>query len=358
MLSPCWEALIKKNQSELRAKLLNQSEIVFKSGEVGHNLRGDTLHGVIIDEVRDQPKELWSQIVQPMVRTTKGWVAFVSTPNGFDEFYELYNRNGKDGWESFHAPSSCNPLFTQDEFEEAKRSMSEAEFAQEILAEFRDLVSGKAYLNHSTANQSTYNLFSPNHLITPHLPIVVGMDFNVNPMVWVLGQNKGEDWYFFDEIALKHTHTQEAAQVLVTKLKGHQAGVILIGDATGKARKTAAAGETDYSIITHALSAAGIKWENATPESNPPVKDRVNVMNAKLKDAQGQIHLWYHPTNCPQLKRDFERVVWKQNAAGVILDQTKDPTLTHASDAAGYPVFARTGIWKPSAGGLRVIRRV
>ena len=51
MLWPVADVMLKKNQTELRVKLVNQSEIRFVSGEVLDNLRGETLNGAIIDEV-------------------------------------------------------------------------------------------------------------------------------------------------------------------------------------------------------------------------------------------------------------------------------------------------------------------
>lgn len=360
MLAPCWEILLKKNQTELRVKLINQSEIVFKSGEVLHNLRGETLHGVVVDEVRDQHRELWGQVLKPMLATTNGWAAFVSTPSGFDQFYEFHERALKDPggeWESFHAPSTCNPLFTQEEFESAKREMSEGEFAQEILAEFRDLTSGKAYLNHGNWNHRYDSPFSRDgSLMSPHLPILVAMDFNLSPMAWTLGQTNRGQFYFFDEIWLKGSHTQEAAKELISRVKDHKPGLILCGDATAKAGQRAAAGQSDYAILCQMLDAAKVHWENLTPESNPPVKDRVNMVNAKLKSADGTVNLWYHPTKCPNLRKDFERVVWKPGASA-ILDQKKNPDLTHAADGVGYSVHALSELWTPKPGVVRVVVR-
>lgn len=360
MLSPCWSVLHKKNQTELRVKLENQSEIVFKSGEVRENLRGETLHGAILDEMRDQHADLWPMVIRPMLTTTKGWAAFVSTPNGFDAFHAMYEQAISDTsgkWEMFQAPSTCNPGFSIEEFNEAKNSMSEPIFAQEILAEFRDLTSGKAYLAHGPHNHRRESPFTRDgSLISPHLPIIVGMDFNVTPIAWVLGQTNNVNFYWFDEIHLENSHTQEAALELIEKVKDHKAGVVVCGDASGNAMKTSAVGRSDYAIIEQLLTEANIKWTNITPASNPAVKDRVNTVNMRLKNAQGETTMWYHPEKCPHLKRDLERVTWKVGASAT-LDQHKDPTLTHMTDAMGYPVAELTKMWEPSPGVLRIIRR-
>lgn len=355
------EIIKKKSDTELRIELIQDSIVEYLSGDNPDSIRGKTYHGVVVDEVRDQDPQLWSMVLRPMLATTGGWAMFASTPSGFDIFYDLAQKAKADStgeWEFFHAYSTANPLFTLEEFNRAKNEMNEAEFAQEILAEFRDLVAGKAYLCHGEWNKRTTSPFTQQGLISPHLPIIVGMDFNVGLMCWELGQTNREDFYFFDEIAIRNTHTQEQVKVLIEKVKDHKPGVILIGDATGNARKTASAGETDYTIIKNALTSAGIHWENRTPESNPLVKDRINAMNAKLKSASGDVHFFYHPTNCQRLGKDLDRVVWKEGASGAILDQTKDSELTHSSDAAGYPVTLMSRQFNPSPGTTRVIRRV
>lgn len=360
MLWNCSDVIIKANQTDLRVEFMSGSQIRFVSGEVLENLRGETLHGVVIDEVRQQHPDLWKMVIRPMLTTTQGWAAFISTPNGFDSFYDLFEqaRSDQSGqWEAFQAPSTCNPLFTQKEFDQLKSEMSEAVFAQEILAEFRDVSQGKAYLNHGSHNLKQHNPFSDNGLLySPHLPIIVGLDFNVGLMCWELGQEKNNDWFFADEVSMRNTNTQEAAKVLAQKVKGHKAGVILLGDASGKARKTSAAGETDYTLLTYAINQVSVRCENRTPEANPPVRDRVNVVNAALKDAANRVHLFYNPENCTELKKDFDRVVWRQGAGNAVLDQMTDKERTHSSDAVGYPVYHFKMHSGGQVGTIRIIR--
>lgn len=349
------------NKSELRIVLRNRAEIFFVSGKNYEDLRGETLNGAVLDEMRQLDKRVWTRVIRPMLSTTKGWCLFCSTPNGFDHFYDLYEKakaNKSGRWSTFHAPSTANPLFTQEEYDEALHDMSEDEFAQEILAQFRNLTSGSAYKTYGAHNKVKANPFAkPGEKWSKYLPIVVGLDFNVNPMCWILGQHKqGSGIYYGEEIYLKNTHTQEAAQELLERIKGHSAGVILIGDASGKARKTSAAGHTDYDLLAQVLKANGIKFENKTPNENPLVKDRVNTMNARFKAADGTISLWINEITCPKANKDFERVVWKEGSS-VIFDKS-DPELTHMSDGAGYPVCVLMPLQSiKEVGTIKVINR-
>jgi hypothetical protein len=362
MLYACPEVFQKKNQTELRVKLINNSQIRFVSGESLHNLRGETLHGAVIDEVRDQDPELWPQVIRPMLATTGGWASFVSTPRGFDMFYDLFERSKTDSnWAGFQAPSACNPLFTEAEMEEARKELSEPVFAQEILAQFRDLYNGAAYINFSDANMKSQSPFTTTGaLYSPHLPILLGVDFNLDPMAWILGQTNSGQYYFFDELFLRDSHTQEAAQELVHRIKQMDIKakpmVRIAGDASGRAGQRAAFGRSDYSILEEILKANNISFENVTPAANPEVRDRVNLVNAKLKGSDGQPHVFVHP-NCKMLRKDLQRVGWKRNITRGALDQTSDPTLTHISDAMGYSIAATSRMWQPSAGGVFVLRR-
>lgn len=339
--------IFEDNKSDLMIELSNGSRIFYKSGEVLENLRTETLHGAVIDEVRNQHQDLWPMIIRPMLATTKGWAIFISTPNGYDHFYDLANFAKTDTtgrWKFFTAPSTSNPLITLAELEDAKRTMSEAQYAQEYLAEFRDLTAGKVYVSAGLHNYLQANPFTTTGELHPMLGIIVAMDFNVGHMNWTLGQKKGNQFYWFDEICIQNTHTQQQAEVLAEKISAmnHKPGVILVGDASGSANKTSAAGQTDYDLICQTLNRYNIPWVNMTPESNPKIRDRVNTVNAVLRDATGAVNMWIHPVRCPVAKRDFERVIWKlsSNSDRIVEDQTKDPSLTHSSSGIGYAVCA------------------
>ena len=73
--------------------------------------------------------------------------------------------------------------------------------------------------------------------------------------------------------------------------------------------------------------------------SNPPVKDRVNCVNAMLRNQAGRRRLLIDP-GCKQLIQDFERVHWKSDPNGNLLGDIdkSDPMRSHASDALGYMI--------------------
>jgi hypothetical protein len=350
---------IDKSESELVVTLRGNRSIFFKSGRNFEDLRAETLDGVIIDEYRQQHPDLWSMVIRPMLSRRKGWCDFLSTTNGFDHFKDLYDAAllNPNEWATFQAPSTEAPWWTEEEIASARSAMSEDVFAQEILAEFREIGAGKTYKNHGVQNQLVANPFAVRGYEWSHyLPIIVGLDFNVGLCVWMLGQIRADEFYYGDEIALEDTDSEQMAKVLAEKVKNHKPGVILVGDASGNARKSSAAGQTDYSIVKRVLKENNIHFEDRTPTENPGVKDRVNCVNSLLKAADGSVRLWYNPSKCKYLKRDFERVKWKKGADGAFLDKT-DPLATHASDAAGYPISVFSNVFRERPGRMRVIVR-
>jgi len=354
------------NKTERSIQLMNGSTIFFKSGKNFEDLRAETLDGAIIDEMRQQPKDLWPMIIRPMLSKRKGWCDFLSTSNGFDHFKDLYDfaLSHPDEWSVFHAPSTEAPWWTQEEIESARATMSEDVFAQEILAEFREIGAGKAYKNHGIHNQRVENPFAVRGMEwNPYLPLIVGLDFNVGIMCWEIAQRQGSHIHFGDEIALENTDTEQCATVLAQKvlrfysqIQGLRPNVILIGDASGNARRTSAVGQTDYAIIKKVLKDHSILFEDLTPKENPGVKDRINTMNSLMRAADGTVNFTYHPIHCKYLKRDCERVKWKQGADGAFLDKS-DPLATHASDAAGYPACYYSDTFRERPGKMRILLR-
>ena len=69
------------------------------------------------------------------------------------------------------------------------------------------------------------------------------------------------------------------------------------------------------------------------PKFNPHVRERINLMNAKLRPASGEIQMLVH-RKCKELIKDFEQVAYKEDSN--VIDKDRDRSRTHLSDALGY----------------------
>lgn len=359
------EILYEYNQSSGLLEFCG-GQVLCKSMENYDALRGFEIASFWIDEARDLKLEAF-QVMMGRLRDKKAdslQGRITTSPSGFNWIYDFFHVHGEHHTNDFKIISGSSYLNTylpDGYVDTLKANYSEEFYKQEILGEFVNIYQGQAYTQFSFSNIVESNPFSE-YAVHPMLPVAIGLDFNVGHMAWCFAQKRVDEVYFFDELFVRGTNTQECAPVLVQKLLDihpqiKKVGVILAGDASGKANKTSSAGQTDYDIICMALDEACIPWHNQTPESNPLVKDRVNTMNAKFKNSAGKSSISVHK-RCTNLIKDFERVSWKQGANGALLDQTTDPSLSHMSDAAGYVVCALAPIgYSNGSASIRVIRR-
>jgi hypothetical protein len=136
-----------------------------------------------------------------------------------------------------------------------------------------------------------------------------------------------------DEIVLTNASTDEACKEFLRRYSRHRAGLKVYGDASANHQQTSS-GWSDYDVIKREIDGS---WSSPAvfriPKSNPMVRDRVNLMNAKLRSAAGDVELVVDP-KCKELIMDFEQVVWKEGTNAI--EKEKDKRRTHLSDALGY----------------------
>ncbi len=135
---------LKVNESRLEIEVKNikgtTSIIQLRGWESIETLRGQFFDFIIIDEVAMMRNFWlnWQEVIRPTLTDRKGQVMFISTPKGFNHFYDLYNLENTDSnFKSFHFTTYDNPYIPKDEIDEARKQMTEDRFAQEYLADFR-----------------------------------------------------------------------------------------------------------------------------------------------------------------------------------------------------------------------------
>lgn len=147
----CKDAAISINESRLEIRLANihgtESLIILRGWESIETLRGQLFDLIVIDEVASMRNfwRSWEEVVRPTLTDRKGEVLFISTPKGFNHFYDLYNLQESDpDFKSFHFTSYDNPNIPSEEVDKAKSQLTDDRFSQEYLADFRK-VEGLVY---------------------------------------------------------------------------------------------------------------------------------------------------------------------------------------------------------------------
>lgn len=148
--------LVAHNSQALQLDLATGWRVDFRSTEAAENIRGDTPDEIVVDEIGQIEDEKYDEIIRPSIMTTQAPVTFLGTPKGRRGIgYKMWVRGQSD-------PTTGRPLdplykswrFTcydatfipRSEIEEAKRTMSDRAFRQELMAEFLD-TSGVVFEN-------------------------------------------------------------------------------------------------------------------------------------------------------------------------------------------------------------------
>lgn len=155
-----------------------ESSIILRGWEAIETLRGQSFDLIVIDEVASM-RDFWSnwqEVIRPTLTDRKGEVIFISTPKGFNHFYDLFNLQDTDlDYKSFHFPSNSNPHIPFEEIEKAKQELSYERFVQEYEASFAK-TEGLVFKEFDRSK----HLFT--HLEEMPLEIIAGIDFGyTNP---------------------------------------------------------------------------------------------------------------------------------------------------------------------------------
>lgn len=140
------EWIVKKNEVELSITLKNGSTIELKGAENPDALRGVKLRGLVIDEIASIRNWdwLWSEVLRPTLTDYQSPALFISTPKGYNHFYELYQQGQEElranddlVFKSWRFTSYDNPYIPKEEIDNAKKELTEDTFYQEYMADFR-----------------------------------------------------------------------------------------------------------------------------------------------------------------------------------------------------------------------------
>lgn len=339
-------AVGKINESELKIELVFKGfrSIIYIDGlDQPHRIEGSHYHGICIDEMSDTKPNAVKLSVIPALNAHQGWLWMLGVPKrigvGAAFYKELCTgRLANDLFEGstvridrFHW--TAEDIYTAQELVVLKRLLSPKDYNEQALAKW-ETVSGLVY--YSFKYEET--VFTENRY-DPNLPLLIGSDFNVSPMSWVICQENGNCVNVLDELSILNTNTIETLNILYQKYGSHHGGFVFYGDAAGRQRHTNAS-VSDYILIYNDRRFADprtgrvdIRYSN----SNPAIIDRLASVNAMLQNAAGERRLFVS-AKCKELIKDFEDVAFREGTREI---DKSDLSRTHMSDALGYLIHAR-----------------
>ena len=331
-----------KNESDLKIELVNGSTIELKGTENAMALRGRSLAGVVLDEAAFMDAEVWFEVIRPALADKQGWALFISTPDGTASwFYDLWcyvPDDPTDDWKRWQFTTIQGDNVPKEEIEAAREQLDRRTFRQEFEASFENLT-GLVAVSFGDANIST------TAKDISIMPLLLGVDFNVDPMTGICAVKDDDTLYVFDEIIMTGGATTWEFAEEVTRRFGVDRRIIACPDPTGGARKTVGVGATDHSILRR----SGFKV--SAPRAPWKIRDKITAVNTALLDATDTRRTVIHP-RCKDLIKSLRTLTYAPNT-GL---PRKDLGVDHCFDAFGYLCLQQFNLAKPETLGQTTYR--
>ena len=308
------------NETELTLELINGSEISLRGADNYDSLRGVGLNFLVLDEVADIDSEAWFEVLRPTLSDTGGDALFLGTPKGYNWFKDLYdNAKTKKGWVSFQYTTIDGGNVPQDEVEQARQDLDERTFKQEYEATFEQYAGIIAYSfgQHNIATAPT---------VAEHQPLLIGTDFNVNPMSSVVMIQTKEGLHAIDEIMIYSSNTNELIEEIRNRYPRNP--ITVFPDPAGVQRKTSANGNTDIRLLEQA--GFTVRYHR----QHPLVKDRINAANSLFFKRDDGTTRFLIDAKCKATVKSLQNFSYKEGTQ--VPD--KDSGWDHAFDALTYPI--------------------
>lgn len=354
-----WGLKVKTKESDKEVEFYSggqyRSTTICRSMEKPQTIVGFKIGHALVDELDVLPKtkaeHAWRKIIARMrynVDGLKNGVDVTTTPEGFKFVYQQFVKqlrekpalNGMYGL--VQASTFDNELnLPPDYIPSLMDSYPEQLIMAYLNGQFVNLTSGTIY----TAYDRKLN--GSTETIQPAEALFIGMDFNVGKMSAVVHVKRLGLPHAVDEI-INAYDTPDMIQQIKERYWLYDGSdyrntrqIRVYPDASGGSRKSVRASETDISLLKQA------GFMVSAPGANPPVKDRINSMNAMFCNAAGQRRYRVNAEKCPSYADDLEQQIWTDKG-----EPDKKQGNDHRPDAGGYFIHKEYPINKYSLAGV------
>lgn len=288
--------ILKTNETELKIELKNGSVILLKGAEDPDSLRGVRIDFCVFDEVAfmDKWDDVW-KVVRPTLVDSKAHCWFISTPNGFNHFKDLYEKVDPD-WKSFHFTSYDNPYLDLTELNKTKDEMDEDSFAQEFMGEFRKM-SGLIY-KHFDRNIHMVDVPTLDYNYTYTRALDFGFAHKT-ALIYFAANSTGDAIYAYDGLYQSELTIPQIADVVRTK----DAGKIINNPVADSARPDS----------IQELADMGVQF-NAVEKNPDSVKTGITQVAEllRIRKDTGKPTLMFSKS-LTWIADEFERYRWMEN---------------------------------------------
>lgn len=323
----CYTAEIAHAETTIRTPL--GSELILTGLDKPHRIEGLTFDGGVVDETSDIKLKEFDKSVMPMLAKQHGsWVWFIGVPKRHGVGVVEYRRRYEQACRG-ELPESAGFWWPAGDFiSEAalsyfRKTMDPYDYAEQFDAKWL------------TAGGGVFHSFDPEYNVRPCLynpdkKVLVGSDFNTNPMCWVFCHLRGDVLEVFGEFFTRDTNTPDTLKMFLRRFEHHEGGFDMYGDASARGRHTSAY-TSDFNHLAGNLQLKTLGRAMHYLRGNPAVADRFSSTNKRICDGDGVTRLYIDP-HCTHLITDLEIRSYKPGTR----EAADSGDVGHPSDALGY----------------------
>lgn len=212
---------VKKNETELWVEIPtvtgDRARIVLAGADNPDNLRGLYFDGAVLDEYGDMKPEVYISI-RPAIGDRKGWVVFMGTPKGKNDFYKRWQTaiNNPDKYFTLCLKASESGLLDAAEVEDIKSEMEPEEWQQELECSFDAAFRGSFYGKQIAVADSQYKFRPLDYDPTEKVSIAMDLGRSDAAVIWFWQVIDGEI-RFFDYWEQSGFDAEEVCEMLERK---------------------------------------------------------------------------------------------------------------------------------------------
>lgn len=336
-----WGFKVKVNQANKEAHFYQNNKfygtVICRSLERPETIIGFKIGKALVDEIDVMPPVkaavAWRKIIARLRHNdAPNGIDVTTTPEGFrfvhNQFHEqlIAKPEKRAYYGMIQASTYDNELNLPDDY------------IPSLLASYPEQLID-AYINGNFVNLRTGSVYAAYNRFLNHCTdtiqdgeaLRIGLDFNVGKMSAIIHVVRDGLPRAVDEITGGYD-TPDIIRRIKERYFLYADGeykanrqISIYPDASGDSRKSVNASETDLAL----LRAAGFRV--VANRSNPPVKDRVNSMNAMFCNSLGERRYLVNYDKCPTYASCLEQQPWTDQG-----EPDKSTGHDHCNDAAGY----------------------
>jgi hypothetical protein len=274
------------------------------------------------------------QRVGRLSRIPEKWTMLATNPDSRSHWvYKHWYLNKKKSRFKYEFRAIDNPFLPKGYIDNLREVLDPREALRMLEGQWLDLNTEVVY----HAYERDKNFIDRSYDVVSNVPICVCFDFNIGlgkPLSIAFLQHVKGQTHVFNECVVDGQNTLEALEESYSRglFQGNHL-FIINGDASGRHRDTRSKA-TDYNIIEQFFMDKKIRFEMRVPKANPGVRERHNLVNGRICNANGERNLLIYK-DAPTADEAFSLTKLKKGSSYVEDDSDR---YQHIGTAIGYSV--------------------